>query len=270
MANTKSITKVFHGTDVRIVGDDPVTVVLKDVADALGYHHTPHLGRHIKAKYKVVHVVDTPGGPQEMSCVTRPGLTQALATLQPRDDAKRSAVEDFQDWMYEDVMESIYDTGGYHVGQSGDGAPSGDLTTLDAVEGMVKALREQQERLDEVEAQQQQTTERLDDVEETLEEHRAAPAGATTRYGHKVLDHTWDGMRETVNRMVKRYQQTHGGGFSDLYHRLYARCEEEYGFHPKRVQRHEGGPSGIKALDFDQMRALLQVARWMYPQRQPA
>jgi len=260
MVNDKTLTKVFHGTDVRIVDDDPVTVVLKDVAQALGYLQPSDLGRHIKSKYKAKHEVLTPGGRQEMTCVTRPGLTQALATLQPRDDAKRAAVEDFQDWMYEDVMESIYETGSYHAG---DGAPAdGDLTTLDAVEGMVQALREQEKRLNDVEEKQQTTAERLDDVEQSLEEHRAAPDSPTTRFGHEVQDHTWDGMRQAINDRVVKHQQRFGGGYSQIYRSLYRACEREFGFNPLRVQRHQGGQSGIKALGFDQMRALLEMSRW--------
>lgn len=259
------LSPTFRSTEIRIVDDNPVTVVLKDVSDALGYRDAHRMKRTIKDKYCVTHKVgDATGRPNKMICVTRPGLTQALATLRPQDTEKAELIEQFQDWMYEDVMESVYDTGGYHVGQSGDGAPSGDLTTLDLAEQMLKTMREQQERLRDVEQKQEETTQRLDDVEQTLEEHRAAPDAPTTRFGHEVQEHTWEGMRKSINQVVRRRQQRIGGSYEDLYLKLYDACQRQYGFHPKRVQRQHGGQSGIKALDFSQMRALLQVTRWMY------
>lgn len=264
MHNDETLTKVFDGQDIRIIEGDPRMVILKDVSSAMGYSFPHQVGRHISDRYKGKRSVLTPGGRQEMACTTKKGLLESLFHLSPEDPDLKHQVQSFRDWALE-VLVEVLETGSYDMAQSGDGAPSGDLTTLDLAEQM----REHQERLDEVEAQQQETTERLADVEQTLEEHRAALISATTRYGHEVKNLTWDGMRTTVNRMVTRYQRTHGGGYSQLYRRLYRQCEKEYGFHPKRVQHHEGGPSGIKALDFDQMRALLQVTRWMYSQSHP-
>lgn len=253
MHNDETLTKVFNGHEIRIVErDGDAWLVGRDVTNALTLHRSQL--RRLDDDEKGVHEIHTPGGPQEMVVINEPGAYRLVFSSQKHE------AQQFKRWLSHDVIPEIRRTGLY----SGDGAPAGDLSTLDAVEGMVKALRQQQERLRDVEAQQAENTERLADVEQSLEEHRAAPDSPTTRYGHEVKSYTWDGMRTTVNRMVRRYQQTHGGGYSQLYRRLYRQCQKEYGFHPKRVQRHEGGSSGIKALDFDQMRALLQVSRWIY------
>jgi len=255
MTNDQTLTKVFEGYDIRIIQKDGEPwLVAKDVTTALHIRNTSDTTRRLDEDEKGVATIDTPGGPQEVSVINEAGTYRLIFS------SRKATAERFKRWLAHEVLPEIRRTGTY----SGDGAPSGDLTTLDAVEGMVKALREQQERLDEVEAQQQETTERLDDVEQTLEEHRAAPDGPTTRFGHEAQEHTWEGMRKSINQMVRRRQQRIGGSYEDLYLKLYDACQRHYGFHPKRVQRQQGGPSGIKALDFSQMRALLQVTRWMY------
>jgi len=146
-------------------------------------------------------------------------------------------------------------------------AASKTMSKIDVLEGAIEVIRDHEERLGDVEKAQEETTDRLDDVEQTLEEGRAAPQATTTRFGHEVKGHSWDGMRKEVISHVSREQERYGGGYSELYGALYRTCEREFGFHPRKVQRRRGGPSMIKALDFDQMRTLLEVARWMYPDR---
>jgi len=68
----------FDSAHVRIVDDSPVTVVLKDVGDALGYR-APDLSRSIKDKYKSTRKLhDASGRPNDMICVTYNGLVDAL------------------------------------------------------------------------------------------------------------------------------------------------------------------------------------------------
>lgn len=74
----QAIHALFADSDIRIVNDDPVTVVLADVAKALGYRDSSTISRSIKDKYLVTHkVCDAVGRLQSMTCVTRPGLTDA-------------------------------------------------------------------------------------------------------------------------------------------------------------------------------------------------
>lgn len=114
----KAMRSMFHETAVRIVSDDPVTIVLKDVADALGYR-AADLNRSLSDESSVVHKVhDASGRPNDMICVTRPGLSRLLATLRPQDEKKREKLDKFQDWLYKDVLESIYDTGSYRTQQA--------------------------------------------------------------------------------------------------------------------------------------------------------
>lgn len=268
----QQLQATFHDIDVRIGSEDPLTIVVSDVAKALGYRDANTIKRSIKDKYLGTRTVRTPGGPQQMTCVTRPGLSQALATLRPQDPAKRKKVEAFQDWLYEEVLEQIYETGTYTVpsaAPSGDGAPS----MLDVAEQLIGALRKQEQKIQELRTrqdrtdhEQEQLAERIDD----LEAQRAQPATPTTRYGHEVQGHTWDGMRRQVNALVKSNQQQTGNSYNAVYRYLYDSTERGFGFHPSRLQKRRGGKTAIQSLDFDEMRALLEVAQWLFGEPQSA
>ena len=104
----EAMIALFEGSELRVVDDDPITVVLADIARPLGYT-TANLSRSIKDKYKGLHYVKTPGGSQKMLTTTRPGLSALLATLNPQDPQKAEKVERFQDWLYEDLLESYYE-----------------------------------------------------------------------------------------------------------------------------------------------------------------
>jgi prophage antirepressor-like protein len=257
MTNEQTLTKVFEGHNIRIVRKNGEPwLVGRDVTEALNVDRSQL--RRLDDDEKGVCQIHTPGGPQKATVINEAGVYRLVFTSQ------KDAADRFKRWLAHEVLPEIRRTGSYQGGHAGDGASSDDLTTLDAVQGMVQALREQKERLDDMEARQEKTADRLDDVEKSLEEHRAAPNAPTTQFGHEVQGHTWDGMRQAVNDRVREYQRQHGGGYRKIYRGLYRRCESEFGFNPLRVKRHGGGPSGIKALDFDQMRALLKVTRWHF------
>jgi len=257
MNNDEALTKVFDGHEIRIVQrkGEP-WMVGRDVTDALTVHRSQL--RRLDDDEKGVHEIHTPGGRQKMVVINEPGAYRLVFSSQ-KDTARR-----FKKWLAHDVIPEIRRTGDY----VGDGAPTGGddptLAALQAAQQIREKQIQQERRLDELEEEQEVTTDRLADIEKTLEEHRAAPDTPTTRFGHEVLDHTWDGMRQAVNRIVTRRQAQRGGNYRDLYLALYDACQREYGFHPKRVKGQRGGPSAIKSLDFDEMRALLQVTRWMY------
>jgi prophage antirepressor-like protein len=85
--------------------------VAKDVAAALDYAKTENFTRLVRGKYKGTRNVSTLGGEQKMTVVSEPGLMQALATM------RKDVAEEFQDWLYEEVLPSIRSTGGYQVEQ---------------------------------------------------------------------------------------------------------------------------------------------------------
>lgn len=267
----QQLQATFHSADVRIVNGRPVTVVLKDVADALGYRDAHRIKRSIKEKYLVTHTVgDTSGRDQKMLCVTRPGLSQALATLRPQDPEKRRKVEAFQDWLYEEVLESIYDTGSYR----GDGAPvragaqdDGDILALAGT--LLEAAKEARAERRALRRDQEQTEHEVEQLEgriQELEATRQAPASATTRFGHRVDHHTWDGMRRAINARVQADQKRSGNPHNSLWRHLYDSVERKYGFHALRLYERRGGSSAIKCLDFGEMRAVLAVSAWLFPE----
>jgi len=250
MTNEQTLTKVFEGHEIRIAQKDGETYLVgRDVTEALKIHRSQL--RRLDDDEKGVHKIHTLGGEQDVTVISEAGVYRLVFTSQ------KEAAERFKRWLAHEVLPEIRRTGSY----SGDGAPAGDG---DPVLAALQTAQQIRERQIEIEETQKQIEGRLDDVEQSLEEHRAAPDAPTTHFGHEVQEHTWEGMRQAINRIVRRRQQQIGGSYQDLYLRLYDSCQREYGFHPKRVQRYQGGQSGIKALDFAQMRALLQVTRWMY------
>jgi prophage antirepressor-like protein len=101
----------FSNHTVRIcVRDGEPWFVAKDVMAALGYsgHSAPaKVCEHIPAEWKGVNPIHTPGGEQNMLCLSEPGLYFFLG----RSD-KQNALP-FQKWVYGEVLPAIRKTGGY-------------------------------------------------------------------------------------------------------------------------------------------------------------
>ena len=149
----QGLQATFHNSEVRIIDENPVTVVLKDVADAVGYTAS-NLKRSVKDKYRVLHrVKDASGRPNDMICVTRPGLSQALASLRPKDEEKRRKVDAFQDWLYEEVLEAIYETGSYQHN-----TPATTKTPVDRAH----AVAEEVSRLKEIAGRKRREAEKIE------------------------------------------------------------------------------------------------------------
>jgi len=71
-------------------------------------------------------------------------------------------------------------------------------------------------------------------------------------------------MRRQVNALVRADQQRSGNSYNVVYRYLYDSTERQFGFHPSRLQERRGGKTAIQSLDFDEMRALLQIAQWLF------
>ena len=228
----------FNGADVRIISTDPVTVVVKDIADVIGYR-AGDLKRAIKDKYTMLHLVqDASGRPSEMICATRPGISQALATLKPQDTARRKAVEGFQDWIYEDVLESIYDTGSYHEDQPAPETPDDPVLMLaDATRQLRSKQIEIEERLDDMEERQQRSERQRLDAQQEL---RRLPE-AEVEAPHKQP-------RAKLNEIVRAYAgATHTrpqDAWRELYRELYYRLNINVD-----VRAKNRGISKIEVLD---------------------
>jgi anti-repressor protein len=98
------------GERVRtVMWDGAPGFVGKDVCDVL--QHTNHrvaLAR-LPERMKGVTEVDTPGGPQQMTVITEPGVYRLVMR------SNLPAAEAFQDWIAEDVVPAIRQTGTYNV-----------------------------------------------------------------------------------------------------------------------------------------------------------
>jgi prophage antirepressor-like protein len=222
-------TPTFDGVGVRIVENDPVTVVLKDVADALGYTAS-NLKRSIKEKYRVPHKVkDAAGRRQEMICVTRPGLTQALATLTPRDDEKRVVVDDFQDWLYEEVMESIYDTGSYSVG----GDKLEDDPIIKMRRDQLQAQREREEMKREISTLREERNKAL----KQLDQARSPDAEVPEK-----------GVRSEINELVRAHAYANGD-FGPAWRRLYKEYRQRAGIDLDRRASNRGDATKLDIAD---------------------
>jgi len=252
----EQLQATFHDATVRIVDEHPVTVVLKDVANVVGYTAS-NLKRAIKPKYRALHEVkDTTGRKQNMICVTRPGLSQALATLTPQDPAKRRKVEAFQDWLYEDVLESIYDTGSYtHEPQE---QPNDPVLMLAQATTQIReeqiALREEQARAREEREQGRRERKQLEEQIQT----RQLSEDTGTR--------SCESMRQEAHRLVR--DRGHGS-YQDRWHRVYDALLDRIGVDMRVKYKHRGSKSILSQLTTNEMGHLLKVVQRMHGDSRP-
>lgn len=99
----------FEGHELRALTiDDEPFFVGNDAASAIGYLDTKNaLKAHVKAKYKRGWRITTPSGIQEMTVISEPGLYQLAS------ESKLPSAEQFQDWIYEEVLPMIRKHGAY-------------------------------------------------------------------------------------------------------------------------------------------------------------
>lgn len=79
--------------------------VATDIANILGFKHSPHMVRMLDEDEKGVHVVDTLGGDQELSVISESGLYACILKSR-RAEAKVS-----RKWVTSDVLPAIRKTG---------------------------------------------------------------------------------------------------------------------------------------------------------------
>jgi len=109
----------FNGHQVRVFPTEDgqsFYAVAKDATDILGYAEAKDGLRRVPAAHKGRRLVPTPGGLQEMLCVTEPGLYRLIL----RSD--KPEAEPFMEWVTSRVLPSIRKTGGYLA------LPQGPLT----------------------------------------------------------------------------------------------------------------------------------------------
>ena len=102
---------VYSGEQLRTVQrEDGLWWVLRDVCRVLNIANSKNVSARLDDDEKGVHLVDTPGGTQEMTIINEPGL-YAVILRSDKPEAKA-----FKRWVTHDVLPSIRKTGGYIAG----------------------------------------------------------------------------------------------------------------------------------------------------------
>lgn len=108
------LTKVFEGNYIRMIGDSKTPLfVASDVAKALGYKE-PHkaVNRHCKGEGMFHPVIDNLGRSQETRVIREPDVYRLVT------NSKLPAAHAFENWIMEDVLPSIRNTGSYEVSKN--------------------------------------------------------------------------------------------------------------------------------------------------------
>lgn len=130
-------TFVYSGAEVRTVRKDGAPwFVLKDVCGVLGISKYRDVAERLDPDERGPVRVDTPGGSQEMTCISESGLYNVIL----RSD--KPEAKPFRKWVTAEVLPAIRRSGGYIAGQN----------DLSPAELMAKALKVAEQTLAERDA----------------------------------------------------------------------------------------------------------------------
>ena len=129
---------------VRAFYKDKMTwFVLKDVCDILNITNHRNAMARLEDYEKDVHIVDTPGGPQQMSIVNEYGLYNLIFS------SRKPEAKEFRRWVACEVLPSIRQHGGYVYGQ--EKLPEKERTVIEEeladMASMIKKLRARRHEL---------------------------------------------------------------------------------------------------------------------------
>jgi len=171
--------------------------VLKDVADVLGYHNAKDISRHIDAQYIIKHSVldDSTTRSHLMICTTRPGLSQVLTTLEPQDTDRQELLQSFRDWVFGDVLESIYDTGGYQVDGSKPQSSHDELMqmALETQQKVVAMLQQNGQQIDHVQKEMTETRREVSEVQKRVDKLDELILGQDVKKQRRIAFETYRG-----------------------------------------------------------------------------
>lgn len=123
-------TYEFEGLALRIVQrEGEPWFVTSDAAQMLGHRDAEKLARALDVDEKDTHRMGTPGGEQDVSIISEPGLYKAV--LQRRATRAvapqiKARIARFQRWVFHEVLPSIRRSGSYRI-------PTPDLITGESV-----------------------------------------------------------------------------------------------------------------------------------------
>lgn len=117
----------FEGRALRslLLGDEP-WFIAGDAAAFLGHATAKDLIRSLDDDEKGRHSVPTPGGEQEVSIISEPGLYRAISQRRATSAIPaetREFISRFQRWVFHEVLPSIRRTGSYTVPTVSDAFP---------------------------------------------------------------------------------------------------------------------------------------------------
>jgi len=102
----------FQGNQIRTFEKDgEICFIVSDLGKALGLSNVRENISQLDEDEKGVRIVDTLGGPQQMSYVTEPGM-YGLVLVSRKDIAKK-----FKRWLKHEVLPAIRKTGSYSINQ---------------------------------------------------------------------------------------------------------------------------------------------------------
>jgi len=133
----------FNGNDIRVLADDhgEPWFVAKDVAEVLGYKHTPHMARMMDPEDITVHKVDRiQRGNPNVKIINESGLYTAIF------HSRRPEANQFKRWVTSEVLPSIRKHGGYVVGQED---MSGEELMARAVKFAESKIKELEQKVEE-------------------------------------------------------------------------------------------------------------------------
>jgi len=161
-----------------------------DVAKALGYSN-PYdaVSRHCKGVVK--HEVLTNGGKQKVNIIPE-GDMYRLITHSELPSAER-----FENWVFDEVLPSIRQTGGYITPQA---------QMLQFLQGMLDEMKRQAAELNEVKEQSSKALETTQNIKDTL-------------------INTYDNWRDWVKQNVSAIQKGSNMSYQDVYSRMYEELE---------------------------------------------
>lgn len=104
----------FDSQEIRFVEIDGIPYVVGiDVARVLGYADpSKTISTKVNKEYKGLTKMVTPGGNQDVTCVSEAGIYQLIF------GSKLESAERFRRWVFEDVLPTIRQTGSYQLSTS--------------------------------------------------------------------------------------------------------------------------------------------------------
>lgn len=196
------------GSVRTLVEGDTVLFCAADVARALGYTNTSKaISDHCRGVTK--RYIPTKSGTQEMNFISR-GDVYRLITHSKLESAER-----FESWVFDEVLPSIHDTGGYQTKP---------MTHLEILAAQAQALVEQERRMNAIEDSVKSIDEKLTGVVDTFTAPTADPDVWQTE------------TRKIVTKLVQDNKLSYQAYWADLYERLELRAGVNLETRKKRLK----------------------------------